>query len=206
MRILVVEDDELTAEAIATVLTQQAYAVEITITIDGQAAWEWVESFDFDLILLDVMLPKLDGISLCKQLRSHDYQIPILLLTARDSGHDKAIGLDVGADDYVVKPFDPEELAARVRALLRRGGVAAQPVLKWGDLELAPGSYEVRYGETPFTLTPKEYAMRELFLRNSSRVFSCGTILEQVWVYDQMPGEEAVRTHIKSLLKACDNS
>lgn len=197
MRILVVEDDALIAQAVAHVLTTQTYAVEVAT--DGQTGWELVEAFDYDLLLLDVMLPRLDGISLCRQVRSKGLQMPILLLTGRDGSHDKAIGLDAGADDYVVKPFDAEELVARVRALLRRGRTIAQPVLEWGDLQLDPSSCEVTYDKKPLVLTPKEYALLELFLRNSRRVFSCGMILEHLWSYEKTPGEDAVRTHIKGL-------
>jgi DNA-binding response OmpR family regulator/HPt (histidine-containing phosphotransfer) domain-containing protein len=197
MRILVIEDDEFVAQTLATILTSQNYAVEVAT--DGQAGWELVETFEYDLILLDLILPKLDGISLCRQIRAKGLQVPILLLTGRDGGHDKALGLDAGADDYVVKPFDQEELVARVRALLRRGRAIAQPVLTWGELRLDPSSCDVTYGTQPLPLTPKEYALLELFLRNRRRVFSCGMILEHLWSYEEMPGEEAVRTHIKGL-------
>lgn len=197
MKILVVEDDALVAEALTVILTNQNYAVEIAT--DGDAALDLIETYDYDLILLDVMLPKRDGISVCGQIRSAGMQMPVLLLTGRDSSHEKAIGLDAGADDYVVKPFDAEELVARVRALLRRGGTTSQPVLKWGNLRLDPTSCEVRYGKDLLSLTPKEYALLELFLRNSRRVFSCGMILEHLWSYDDTPTEEAVRTHIKGL-------
>jgi diguanylate cyclase (GGDEF)-like protein len=197
MRILVVEDDELTAHSLLAILTAHNYAVE-TAT-DGEAGLNLVSAFDYDLVLSDVMLPKLDGISLCRKIRSQGLQMPILLLTGCDSGHDKAIGLDAGADDYVVKPFDEEELIARVRALLRRGSTVSQPILEWGDLQLDPGSCEVTYGAKPLVLTPKEYALLELFLRNSRRVFSCGMILEHLWAYEETPGEDAVRTHIKGL-------
>jgi DNA-binding response OmpR family regulator/HPt (histidine-containing phosphotransfer) domain-containing protein len=197
MKILVIEDDELTAYALTSILTDQNYAVEVAH--NGQLGWDLVEAFDYDLVMLDVMLPKLDGISLCRQMRAKGWQMPILLLTGRDSGHDKAIGLDAGADDYVVKPFDPEELVARVRALLRRGTAISQPILEWGDLRLDPSSCEVTYETTPLLLTPKEYALLELFLRNRQRVFSCGMILEHLWSYEEMPGEDAVRTHIKGL-------
>lgn len=197
MRILVVEDDEFIAKALTTVLSNQHYAVEVAT--DGQAGWDLVEAFAYDLILLDVMLPKLDGISLCRRVRSHGYQMPILLLTGRDSSHDKTIGLDAGADDYVVKPFDQEELVARVRALLRRGGPTSTPVLEWGSLRLDPSSCEVTYGTRPLHLTPKEYSLLELFLRNSRRVFSCSAILDRIWSFDKTPGEEAVRTQIKGL-------
>ncbi len=197
MKILVVEDDEFNAYALTSVLTNQNYAVEVAK--DGDVAWDFIQSCDFDLILLDVMLPKLDGISLCRQIRSHGLQVPILLLTGRDSSHEKAIGLDAGADDYVVKPFDQEELVARVRALLRRGSVTLQPILERGNLRLDPSSCEVNYAGNLLPLTPKEYALLELFLRNSQRVFSCGMILEHLWSYEDTPQEEAVRTHIKGL-------
>lgn len=197
MRILVVEDDESTAKALTVVLSHQNYTVEVAT--DGQAAWELVDRYAFDLVLLDVMIPRVDGITLCRRLRSQGCQTPILLLTGRDSGHDKAIGLDAGADDYVVKPFDPEELVARIRALLRRGTNTVQPVLEWGKLRLDPSSCEVTYQNKLLALTPKEYALLELFLRNHRRVFSCGVILEQIWSFEEMPGEEAVRTHIKGL-------
>ncbi|MUG97882.1 response regulator [Scytonema sp. UIC 10036] len=197
MKILVVEDDQLVAHALAAVLNNQNYVVEVAS--DGQAAWDLIESFDYDLIVLDVILPKIDGISLCRQIRSKGLRMPILLLTGCDSSHEKAIGLDAGADDYLVKPFDEEELVARIRALLRRGSVASQPVLASGDLRLDPISCEVTYGEEHLSLTPKEYGLLELFMRNSRRVFSCGMILEHLWSYEDTPGEEAVRTHIKGL-------
>ncbi len=197
MKILVVEDDELIAQTLRIILSDQNYAVELAQ--DGQAGLELVEMFDYDLMLLDVMLPKLDGISLCRQLRSQGYQMPILLLTGRDSKHDKATGLDAGADDYVVKPFDTEELVARIRALLRRANSSTQPLLEWGALQLDPSSCEVIYEDKLLSVTPKEYALLELFLRNNRRVFSCDAILEHLWTYDDMPSEEAVRTHIKGL-------
>ena len=197
MKILVVEDDELLGHGLTAILRDQNYAVEVAN--DGKSAWELIQTFDYDLILLDVILPGLDGISLCRQIRSSGLLLPILLLTGCDSSHDKAIGLDAGADDYLVKPFEQEELVARVRALLRRGGVTSQPVLEWGDLRLDPACYEATYNTKILPLTPKEYALLELFLRNSRRVFSCGVILEHLWSYEDTPGEEAVRTHIKGL-------
>lgn len=197
MRILIVEDDELTAQALASVLTHQNHVVEIAV--NGATAWDLIKTFNYDLMLLDVAVPELDGVSLCRRIRARGLQTPILLLTAHDSCHEKAIGLDAGADDYVVKPFDEEELEARVRALLRRGTINSQPVLEWGRLQLDPSSCEVTYNAQPLLLTPKEYALLELFLRNSRHVFSCGVILEHLWAYEETPGEEAVRTHIKGL-------
>ncbi|MEM7553815.1 MAG: response regulator [Cyanobacteria bacterium P01_A01_bin.84] len=197
MKILVVEDDELVAQALSAVLTHHNYAVEVAS--NGQIGWELVQAFDYDLIILDITLPKLDGISLCQQIRSGGWLVPIMLVTGCDSSHEKAVGLDAGADDYVVKPFEEEELVARVRALLRRGNVNLPTVLKWGALRLDPTSCEVSYDTQNISLTPKEYSLLELFLRNSRRVFSCGMILEHLWSYQDVPSEEAVRTHIKGL-------
>ncbi|MGB3639397.1 MAG: response regulator [Rivularia sp. (in: cyanobacteria)] len=197
MKILVVEDDEFVAQALSAVLTHHNYAVEVAN--DGETGWELVQAFDYDLIILDITLPKLDGISLCQKIRSGGWLIPIMLVTGCDSPHEKATGLDAGADDYVVKPFEEEELVARVRALLRRGKVNLQPVLEWGNLRLDPTSCEVDYDTKNLSLTPKEYSLLELFLRNSRRVFSCGMILEHLWSYSDIPSEEAVRTHIKGL-------
>lgn len=197
MKILVVEDDLAVAEAVKHTLDCYNYVVEIAN--DGEAGLAFIEAFDYDLLLLDVLLPKLDGISLCQHIRSHGYTMPILLLTSRDSNHDRAVGLDAGADDYVVKPFDPEELSARIRALLRRGSDTNLPILTWEHLTLDPRNCEVTYDRQMLTLTPKEYALLELFLRHNRRVFSCGSILEHLWTYQDAPSEEAVRTHIKGL-------
>jgi DNA-binding response OmpR family regulator len=197
VKILLVEDDEEIAELLAEALTDQHYAVELAT--DGQAGWEMVEGFTYDLLLLDVMLPKLDGISLCQQLRTNGYSMPVLMLTAKDASTDKVIGLDVGADDYVVKPFNLQELLARIRALLRRGSSSLSPILEWGGLTLNLNTYEVTYEGHPLNLTPKEYALLELFLRNSYRVFSRGAILEHLWSYEDMPEEDAVKTHIKGI-------
>ncbi|MEA5594053.1 response regulator [Rivularia sp. UHCC 0363] len=205
MKILVVEDDEFVAQALSAVLTHRNYAVEVAN--DGETGWELVQAFDYDLIILDITLPKLDGISLCRKIRSGGLLIPIMLVTGCDSPHEKATGLDAGADDYVVKPFEEEELVARVRALLRRGQINLPTVLEWGNLRLDPTSCEVDYNTKNLSLTPKEYSLLELFLRNSRRVFSCGMILEHLWSYEDIPSEEAVRTHIKGLrmkLKAAD--
>ncbi len=197
MKILVVEDDLLVADALKTTLSDRKYTVEIAH--DGKAGLDFIEAFDYDLLLLDSMLPKLDGVSLCRHLRSRGYMMPILLLTSLDSNHDRTIGLDAGADDYVIKPFEPEELSARIRALLRRGNDRVSPILKWEHLTLDPRSYEVSYQQQLLSLTPKEYALLELFLRYSRRLFSCGAILEHLWTYEDAPSEEAVRTHIKGL-------
>lgn len=197
MKILVVEDDELIAQTLSAILSMYRYAVEVVN--DGQSALEMLEAFEFDVVLLDIILPKLSGLEVCKQARAKGIQVPILMLTARDSSQDKAAGLDAGADDYLVKPFDHEELIARVRALFRRGRRTQPSMLNFGELTLEPESCEVKYDQKNVRLTPKEYSMLELFLRNPTRVYSCGMILEHVWTHEETPGEEAVRTHIKGL-------
>ncbi|MUG96053.1 response regulator [Scytonema sp. UIC 10036] len=197
MKILIVEDNEWIIKALTALLQNQNYAVELAT--DGQAAWSLIQAFHYDLILLDIKLPKLDGISLCRQLRTHGFKVPILLLTGQNSSKDKAMGLDAGADDYVVKPFDSKELVARIRALLRRSSSILSPVLKWRELHLDPSKLEVEYKSRPIQLTPKEYALLELFLRYPSQVFSCEKIIEHVWSYENVPTEDAVRTQIKGL-------
>lgn len=199
MRILLVEDDERIATVVADSLTEQRYIVDIAG--DGETGWEFAEALPYDLILLDIMLPKLDGVSLCQRLRQAGYTIPILMLTAKDTSEDKVTGLDVGADDYVVKPFNLPELSARIRALLRRGNVSLQPILEWQQLQLNPGTYEVNYAENSLHLTPKEYSLLELFLRNTNLVLSRSAILDHLWSFEDPPSEEAVKVHIKELRK-----
>lgn len=199
MRLLVVDDDVQLIKGIAALLTSQNYVID-TAT-DGQTAWGYVQSYNYDLIVLDVMLPGgLDGRNLCKRIRQAGIVTPILLLTARDSISDKVEGLDAGADDYVVKPFDWKEFLARIRALLRREGVVTPAILRWGTLQLDPTTCEVRYADQLVPLRRQEYRLLEMFLRNPTRVFSCRSILEQLWTFDDNPPlEETVRAHVKSL-------
>jgi DNA-binding response OmpR family regulator len=197
MRILLVEDDVRLAETLAEALTDQRYVVDIVT--DGESGWHQIKAFEYDLILLDVMLPELDGISLCHRLRSQGHTLPILMLTACDTIHDEVTGLDVGADDYIVKPVDLQKLFARIRALLRRGGVPSLPILAWGNLSLNPSTYEVSYAKTPIHLTPKEYALLELLLRNGRRVLSRSVMIENVWSLESPPEEHTVKVHIRGL-------
>jgi len=194
---LLVEDDVNLAEALAEALTDQGYVLDIVN--DGEAGWTQIQVINYDLILLDVMLPKLDGISLCKRLRTHNFTSPILMITARDDSAAKVSGLDAGADDYVVKPVDLAELLARVRALLRRGPTLASPVLEWDGLKLDPSTYEVSYNNKPLRLTPKEYSLLELFLRSGRRVLSRSLLIEHIWSLEAPPSEDTVKAHIKSL-------
>jgi DNA-binding response OmpR family regulator/HPt (histidine-containing phosphotransfer) domain-containing protein len=197
MKILLVEDDETIVQILQPTLASQRYLVELAT--DGQAGWELADSFEYDLILLDVMLPKLDGINFCKKLRAKGDRTPVLLLTAQDSSTDKVRGLDAGADDYALKPFDIEELLARIRALLRRSSATPSPVLEWGFLRLDPSSCEVTYDGKLLHLTAKEYGILELLLRNTHRIFSQSALLDRVWTFDEPPTENTVRAHIKSL-------
>lgn len=197
MRILLVEDDERIAQALAEALTDQHYAVDIAT--DGQEGFDFAETSIYDLILLDLMLPKINGILLCKKLRASGLQTPILMLTAKDMSTDKVIGLDAGADDYVIKPFDLPELAARIRALLRRGSTTLPPVLEWGNLHLNPNTCDVTYGSKLLHLTPKEYTLLELFLRTGGRVLTRSAILDRIWAFEDLPREETVKVHLRGL-------
>lgn len=204
MRILLIEDDVILADVLVQSLTRLRYLVDRVE--DGQLGWEYAQSATYDLILMDVGLPKLDGISLCERLRRQGYSTPILLMTAKDEQHggfaslqERIRGLDAGADDYLIKPVNLEELQARLRALLRRGEVSPSTIIKFGQLSLDPKSCEVTYYEKPISLTPKEYSLLELFMRNPSRVFSRGHLIEQLWSFEDTPQEDSVKAHIKGL-------
>ncbi|PSB30026.1 response regulator [Stenomitos frigidus] len=197
MRILLVEDDKVLLNVLLETLTRQHYVVDVAE--DGQTGWDYAQSTSYDLILLDVGLPELDGIALCQRLRTEKCTSPILLMTAREANGDRVRGLDSGADDYLIKPLDLAELQARIRALLRRGEVAPTTVLQWGQLRLDPRSCQVQYGEKVLGLTPKEYSLLEVFLRNPARVFSRGQLVEHLWTFDDPPQEDSVKAHIKGL-------
>ena len=199
MKLLLVEDDWEISELLQEVLTDQQYVVDVAT--DGQSGWDFVEAFDYDLVLLDVMLPKMDGFSLCRQLRERDYEMPVLMLTAKDTTAEKVKGLDAGADDYIVKPYKLDELLARVRALLRRGVSSMSPILKWGGLSLNSNTGKVKYQDKPLKLTPKEYCLLELFMRNGGKLLSRSAILENLWSFEEPPDEDAIKAHIRRLRK-----
>jgi diguanylate cyclase (GGDEF)-like protein len=204
MRILVVEDDESIVELLTTVLVGQSYIVDVAV--DGEAGWELVEAFPYDLVLLDIMLPRLDGISFCRRLRANNNSVLVMMLTVRDTTTDKLLGLDSGADDYVIKPFNTQELVARVRALLRRGNTAVSAVLECGRLQLDPNTRSISYAGTPLQFSRKEYLLLELFLRNPHRVFSRRAIVEHLWSFDEeAPVEDTVKSHIKNIRKELKN-
>ncbi len=197
VKILLVEDDESLIAVLTKSLVAHHYVVD-TVK-DGEMGWTYGSTFEYDLIVLDIMLPKLDGISLCQRFRAEGYTTPILLLTAQDTSTAKVRGLDAGADDYVVKPFDGLELIARIRALVRRSSVSPFPLLTWGDLLLNPSTCEVTYNGQLLTLTTQEYRLLELLLWDSQHVFSTSEILDRLWSSEEFPAEATVRSHIRRL-------
>ncbi len=197
MKVLLVEDNQATASALSEALTLNHYSVDNVG--DGEMALKLAEAFSYDLILLDIIIPKIDGLHVCQHLRSEGCQVPILLLTAKDSSGDRVLGLDAGADDYLVKPFDFAELLARMRALLRRGSATLPPTLTWEKLHFNPSTNKFIYADQFLHLTPKEYGLLELFVSNPTRIFSRSAIIDHLWTSDTFPGEEAVNTHMKTL-------
>jgi DNA-binding response OmpR family regulator len=198
MKLLLVEDNRQLAEQLADTLAEHHYVVDVAR--DGEEGWELAQLVPYDLLMLDVSLPRLDGVSLCRRLRSRGSQTPILMLTAHDSCADKVMGLDAGADDYLAKPILLNELTARLRALLRRNVRELTPILAKGKLQLDPVAMQVTYDGAPVKLSPKEYLLLELFLRNSQRIYSRKAIMDQLWGLDaDLPGEDTVKAHIKGL-------
>lgn len=197
MKILLVEDDKTLSLALSDVLKQHNYAVEIAT--DGEIGLDLATSCEYDLLLIDWLLPKLDGISLCRQLRARGYNKPILLVTGKDSNTDIAQGLDAGADDYLIKPYDITELLARLRALLRRRDSPVATALHWDKLSLDSVSCQVTYDDQPLSLTATEYNLLEFFLHNPNRVFSRSAIIERLWSVENAPIESAITVHIAAL-------
>ncbi|MEO0648602.1 MAG: response regulator transcription factor, partial [Cyanobacteria bacterium J06650_10] len=197
MRILLVEDDESVAKILQKVLTEECYVIDVAR--DGHAGWQLVSAYAYDLIILDVLLPELNGLEFCRQLRDKKYNMPVLFVTALGESSKKVAGLNAGADDYITKPFELEELLARVRALLRRVKTSVVLVLVWRELRLDVNSREVSYGNNEISLTPKEHAILELFLRNPSQAFSRQAIIDNLWAVSEAPGEETVTSHMKGL-------
>jgi DNA-binding response OmpR family regulator len=183
MHILIVEDEQRLARLLKRVLQEQGHQVELAF--DGEAGQELGQAINFDLIILDLMLPKRDGLDVCQAWRAARMQTPVLMLTARDAVADRVRGLDAGADDYLVKPFAMDELLARVRALGRRAaGLAETACLQVGDLKLDRVRHEVRRGDTPIHLSVKEFALLECLMRHVGQVLTRDQILDYVWHYD----------------------
>lgn len=205
MRILLVEDEASLAAVLKHGLEEHGYAVDLAG--DGDEALGFAATEPYDLVVLDVMLPDVDGFHICRRLRAEGRNMPVLMLTALDSVEDRVAGLDSGADDYLAKPFDPRELLARVRALLRREQATRNPVLRVADVELDRASREVRRGQRSVELTTREFAILELFLRNVNRVLSRDEIAEHIWAFDFSAMSNVIDVYIGNLRrKLGDNS
>ena len=205
-RILIVEDDTAIGVALEDDLRLEGYVVELVT--DGEAALRRAREIDFDLVLLDVMLPKKDGFDVCRELRRSAVDSKILLLTARTGETDKVLGLDLGADDYVTKPYSPKELRARIRALLRRSATeaAATSVTRFGECELDLGRGELRRGGKPVPTTPLELKLLDLFTRRAGRVLTRRVLIDDAWGRDTAITERVVDNQIANLRKKIEPS
>jgi len=202
MKILVVEDEERVAHFIQKGLKEEGHAVDVSY--DGEDGEFLGEINEYDLIILDLMLPKKNGITVCRELRERGVATPVLMLTARDSVEDKVRGLDAGADDYLPKPFAFEELLARVRALLRRQSESKSPILKVADLELDPISRRATRAGKNIRLTTKEYALLEYLMRNPGKVLSRTLIGEHVWDMNFDPESNVIDVYVSHLRNKVD--
>ena len=202
MRILVIEDEAKVASFIRRGLEAEGYSVDVAP--DGEAGLTQAFDHEYDLVILDVMLPKRDGLSVLQEMRRHKLHVPILMLTARDTVADKVIGLDRGADDYLTKPFAFEELLARIRVLLRRGSSLSLSTLSVADLELDLVSREVTRAGTRIELTAKEFALLEFFLRHPGRVLSRALIAQHVWGVDFDTFTNVIDVYVNYLRKKID--
>ncbi|RJX18296.1 MAG: DNA-binding response regulator [Ammonifex sp.] len=202
MRVLVVEDEHKIANSIKKGLEQEAYAVDAAY--DGESGFDLALNEDYDVIILDLMLPKLDGIEVCKQLRANQVHTPILMLTAKGQLNDKVEGLNAGADDYLVKPFAFAELLARVKALTRRPRNSIGSVLTVEDLSLDTLTFEVKRANKPIELSKKEFALLEYLLRNQGRTLTKDQIINHVWDYDADVLPNTVEVYIGYLRNKID--
>jgi DNA-binding response OmpR family regulator len=202
MRVLIVEDQPNVLSYVKRALEEQGYAVDIART--GREALDWAEVVAFDLIVLDIMLPEIDGMTVCRRLRNHGHQAAILMLTARDTVDDRVTGLDAGADDYLVKPFELKELLARLRALARRR-TTKTATLQVANLSLDPRTRVVMRSDTLIKLTAKEYAVLECLMREPNRVFTRTEIAESIWNYDVYNQSNVVDVYIRNLRRKIDD-
>ena len=204
MRLLLVEDDRLLGEGLCTGLQQGGYAVDWFA--DGMQAKRALEGGGYDAVVLDLSLPGCDGLEIVQWLRRQEDDTPVLILTARDAIGDRINGLDLGADDYMVKPFDLDELAARLRALLRRSSGRSTPEIRLGDLVLDPAAHEVRYRGEIVDLSPREFALLHRLLDSAGKVVTKTRLMESVYGWDQELGSNALEVHIHHLRKKLDSS
>lgn len=199
MRLLLIEDDTSLAQGIRTALKPEGYIVDWLA--DGQQALHGIKNEVFDLLLLDLGLPGLDGLSLLKKIRAEGKQLPVLILTARDAVTDRIAGLDAGADDYLIKPFDITELKARVRALLRRSAGRAQTSLQLGELELNPENQQVLFQQQPVSLTRREFALLHELLNQPGHVFTRDHLQQLLYGWEEDVESNALEVHIHHLRK-----
>ncbi len=199
MRILISEDDAALAEALRFALTESGFAVDWVA--NGLAADEALKNSDFGLLILDLGLPKLDGLEVLRRLRRRNDSLPVLILSGREEPEQKVTGLDLGADDYIVKPFSLNELQARVRALLRRGHGTGTPVLAYGSLSFDPVSRTASIGGRPLALSVHELSVLEVLVRRFGRVVSKEQLVEQVYTYDQEVSHNAIEVYVHRLRK-----
>ncbi len=204
MRILLVEDEVKLAHAVRRALELQSYAVDIAH--DGSEGYDLAAAEEYDLIILDIMLPSMDGISICKQLRIDKVNTPILLLTAKGQISDKTIGLDSGADDYMVKPFSFQELFSRIRALMRRSQQSKNPILSAKDLTLDQAASKVTRNTKEISLSAKEFALLAYLLAHKNKVISKEQLIRHVWNYDADILPSTVEVHIKNLRDKIDKN
>ncbi len=205
MRVLIVEDERKISSYVKRGLEEQGYAVDAAYT--GTEALDFADAAPYDLILLDILLPEMDGLTVCRELRQRGNRTPILMLTARDSIDDRVAGLDAGADDYLVKPFALKELLARLRALTRRSAdVPKNPVLQLADLTLDTLTRRVKRGDKTIELAAKEYAVLECLLREPERVLTRTQIAEHVWNYDVYNQSNIVDVYIRNLRRKIDDN
>jgi DNA-binding response OmpR family regulator len=202
VKILVVEDESKLAESLRAALTKAGYTIDLAS--DGESALDYARAYEYDLVLLDVMLPGVDGFQVLERLRAKRFRAPVLMLTAREDTASKVKGLDIGADDYVAKPFELEELLARVRALLRRGSHDRDAVLRLCDLVLDPAAKRVSRAGLPLALTAREYQLLEFLLRNKNRVLSRDVIYEHVWSSDFSGSLKIVDVYVNYLRAKID--
>ena len=202
MRILLVEDEPDAAQMLAKGLREQSYAVDVAK--DGETAVYQAGVNDYDLVILDVMLPLKDGFEVCRELRAEGLSFPILMLTARDAPPDRVVGLDMGADDYLTKPFDFHELLARLRALLRRGPALRPETVEVSDLSIDMRARRVRRGGSQIELTAKEYALLEYLARRAGEVVSRAEIAEHVWEENFDPFSNLIEVYVQRLRRKID--
>jgi DNA-binding response OmpR family regulator len=203
-KILIVEDDRSVAQLVQFTLESERYVVDQATSC--ATAMVSIKMNQYDLLILDWALPDGTGVDLCKNYRANGGNSPVLLLTARESSRDKVAGLTAGADDYVVKPFDPDELVARVKALMRRPPLISDSVLKVDSLELDRSTFQVKRNGTPVALLPKEFAILELLLEHPNKYFTAEAILARIWRSDLPASTDTVRTHMKTLRKKLGGS